>query len=71
MTMENGVDLQIKQRVLTKIRGSAEQLDGLLLDSDELLVRLFDEYNDLSSFEECRETIIQKKKELNNYGYCI
>ena len=28
-------------------------------------------FRNLSAFNECRKTVIQKKKELKNYGYCL
>lgn len=71
LTAEEGVDLQVKQRVLTKIRGSAEQFEALFDDGEDSIISLLDKYGNLSAFSECRKTIIQKKKELKNYGYCL
>ena len=71
LTSAEGVDLQVKQRVLTKIRGSAEQFEALFDEGENSIVGLLDKYNSLSAFCECRKTISQKKKELNNYGYCL
>ncbi len=71
LTVEEGVDLQIKQRILTKIRGSAEQFEALFDDGEDSIIGLLDKYNSLSDFNECRKTVIQKKKELKNHGYCL
>lgn len=71
VSVEEGLDLQIKQRVLTKMRGSAEQFDILFEDGDDTIIALFDKYNDLSMFEECRKSVEQKKRELKIYGYCL
>ena len=71
LTPAEGVDLQIKQRVLTKIRGSAEQFEMLFEDGEDSIISLLDRYSELSSFDECRKTVMQKKKELKNYGYCL
>lgn len=71
LTASEGVDLQVKQRVLTKIRGSAEQFETLFDDGEESIIDLLDKYSELSTFSECRKAISQKKKELKNYGYCL
>lgn len=72
-----GLDYQIKQRVLTKIRGSKEELDILLgnynLENDETknskIIEILDKYIDISSFQESRKTIKEKAKEVNLNGY--
>lgn len=67
-----GLDYQIMQRVLTKVRGPENQLGNILRsDSDKNFYRIFDKYKNLSEFEKCREVIAQKQKELETYGYCI
>ena len=71
LTADEGIDLQVKQRVLTKIRGSAEQFESLFDEGQDSIIGLLDKYNNLSKFDECRKAISQKKKELNNYGYCL
>ena len=71
LTTAEGVDLQVKQRVLTKIRGSAEQFEALFDEGEDSVIGLFDKYNELSTFNECRKTVSQKKKELKTYGYCL
>ncbi|MCM1180550.1 MAG: hypothetical protein NC347_09870 [Clostridium sp.] len=67
-----GLDYQIMQRVLTKVRGPENQIGNILRsDSDKNFYRIFDKYNELSEFIKCREVIEQKQKELEIYGYCI
>lgn len=68
----DGIDLQIAQRVLTKVRGPENQLGDILNSTSEKnIIRIFDEYNELSDFNMCREIVKQKQKELESYGYCI
>lgn len=71
VSVEEGLDLQIKQRVLTKMRGSAEQFDMLFEDGEDSIIALLDKYNGLSLFKECRKAVEQKKRELKIYGYCL
>ena len=71
VSFEEGLDLQIKQRVLTKLRGSAEQFDVLFEEGEGSIIALLDKYDSLSKFEECRKAVEQKKKELKVYGYCL
>lgn len=67
-----GLDYQIAQRVLTKVRGPENQLGTILYEnSDYNFYRIFDTYIELSDFEKCRAIIKQKQKELETYGYCI
>lgn len=68
----DGIDLQIAQRVLTKVRGPENQL-GQILDekSENNMYSIFNKYHDLSEFNICRGIVQQKQKELEVYGYCI
>lgn len=67
-----GLDYQIMQRVLTKVRGPENQIGSILQnDSDKNFYQIFDKYKELSEFEKCRDVIAQKQKELETYGYCI
>lgn len=71
-TFATGIDLQIAQRVLTKVRGPENQLGEILKDkSSKNIYQIFDEYKDLSEFNLCREIVAQKQRELESYGYCI
>jgi hypothetical protein len=67
-----GVDYQIMQRVLTKVRGPESQIGDILNgDSENNIIAIFDEFRELSDFERCRAVVRQKQKELETYGYCI
>ena len=69
-------DNQIVQRVLTKLRGSAEQLKSLIaLDEKGNLTGALDtllaQYGELSAFDAARAILIRKAKELKLYDYTI
>jgi hypothetical protein len=67
-----GLDYQITQRVLTKVRGPENQLGNILNEkSENNFYKIFDTYQGLSDFTKCRAVIRQKQKELETYGYCI
>ena len=76
---EEAFDLQILQRILTKIRGSQEQIESLIgvynkekdIVEDSVLIDLFNEYNDICKFEKSKKCIKEKAKELRVYGYTI
>ncbi|MFJ8529079.1 AAA family ATPase [Bacillus sp. NPDC094106] len=74
ISREEGFDLQIKQRVLTKLRGT-EMTIGALLSEDEkkgaMLIPLLQSplANDVSTFEHSLAYIRQKRRELELYGY--
>lgn len=72
LSIADGIDLQIAQRVMTKVRGSENELGEVLdVNSENSFESILDKYSDLSSFEKCRELLRQKQKELKAYGYCI
>lgn len=71
-------DIQIEQRILTKVRGSEDQLRGLVgeISNDGVHVTgqledILDRYSDTSSFEGSREIISRKAKELKLYGFTV
>ncbi len=71
-SFSEGIDLQIAQRVLTKVRGPENQLGEILSSKSEKNInQIFDGYGTLSDFKICREIVLQKQKELESYGYCI
>lgn len=71
-TVDMGLDYQIAQRVLTKVRGPENQLGDILSEKSEFsFYKIFDEYQVLSKFDKCRAVVRQKQKELETYGYCI
>lgn len=72
-------DLQVTQRIITKVRGAEEELRSLLgqYDSGALDIKhsamldLFDKFSDVSSFDYSRTMVNQKAKELKLYGYAV
>lgn len=77
-TREKAFDMQIIQRVLTKVRGSEDQMRKLVgKDTAEgkhepgLLENILDRYSDSSPFEGSRQIIARKSKELNLYGFTV
>ena len=79
LTREEAFDLQVVQRVLTKVRGSEEQFSELLghynMDTKQVEHSIF--LNLLSSmpesykFEKTRRLITEKSKELRLYGHTV
>lgn len=76
LTREDAFDIQFVQRILTKVRGSEEQLKGLLgtytrerevIDSE--LISLLEKYEQISTFTKSKKVIEQKAKELKLHGY--
>lgn len=76
---EDALDLQIKQRILTKLRGP-EELFGTLLDetsernteeNPSSIMGLLDKFENLSEFTLCREVIRNKREDLRTYGYSL
>ncbi|MFC4799482.1 McrB family protein [Neobacillus sp. GCM10023253] len=76
---EIAFDFQFVQRVLTKVRGSEDQLNDLIgkyeRDSGEAVtgkfMDIFNEYPMVSDFRMSREVIKQKAKELRFNGYTM
>lgn len=66
-------DLQLVQRVLTKIRGPEQQLTPLLGDYEKQIdgeiINIFNEFSDISDFNYSKYVIKQKSKELHLHGY--
>lgn len=68
----DAVDIQVAQRVLTKVRGPENMIgDVLRADNEDNFTAIFDKYEGLSDFRLCREIVDQKRKETETYGYCI
>lgn len=78
-TRQEAFDKQIVQRVLTKIRGSEDQLKvvvGKYVESsddvtDSQLIDLLDRFESVSSFTESKKVIKYKAKELKIYGFTM
>lgn len=79
LSRDTAFDLQILQRILTKVRGGEEQLAALVgryeKVSGELkgshLIDIFDEYKELYSFTESRKKVASLAKELVIYGHTL
>lgn len=78
VTRSRAIDLFIKQRVLTKLRGSVEEygeLIGVISGDEDVpngeLFKLLNEevVNNISDFLYSKNEIVKKAKELGNYGY--
>lgn len=71
LTFEDALDLQLAQRVLTKLRG-VESVVGPALreDGESSLFAVLEKHKALSPFARCRAILAQKKKEIESYGYC-
>jgi hypothetical protein len=79
LTRSEAFDIQIIQRILTKVRGSEEQLQQLLgnyernyghLNSSSFM-DLLNRYSSISPFEQTKKTIINKARELKLNGYSV
>ena len=68
-------DLQIAQRILTKLRGPEQLLAPLFNTSgnhqDSYLRNLFAAQKNLSAFQECQAILVKKENELIQYGYTL
>ena len=71
------LDLIISQTIIKKLNGPISRLGHLIgeLDYSEeylnnsRLVELFNEYREISDFYECKQCLINKAKDLRDYGY--
>ena len=76
---QEAFDLQIVQRILTKVRGPEEQLKKFLGSYDyqtenileSKLVDILDRYDSVSEFYETRNLLIHKARELKINGYTL
>lgn len=79
ISKKEAIDIQVYQRVLSKLKGSSEVLGDLLgqynMNSGEvensILMDLFDstETKLISNFEKSKKEILRKAKEISLYGY--
>lgn len=64
------------QRILTKLRGSFQQLSALVSENDRgetegAIPDILEKYRDLSSFGEARAVLAAKARELKLYDYTL
>ena len=76
MSRKEALDMQIVQRVLTKVRGSREQIGYLVsLDEENRLIGRFPEllnrHKQVSAFTESMRVLKRKAKELKTYDYTL
>lgn len=76
LNKNEAIDLQINQRILTKLRGSESQLIKLVREEAEgvekgEILRLFDTYKNISKFKISRKKISQISMELTEYGHTL
>lgn len=76
LTRYRGLDYQVKQRLLTKLRGHREQLENLIGTFDFSMSAykpgdLGAMFEDEQSWKYSREYLIQKAKELTRNGYTL
>ena len=71
LDFDRALDLQLVQRVLTKLRGVESVVGPALQENGESsLLAVLDKYQALSQFTKSRALLAQKKKEVESYGYC-
>ncbi len=73
---EEGLDAQVVQRILTKLRGSSQQLSSLVSLNEKgnlegTIVNVLSHFNDLSDFVEAKAVLEGKARELKLYDYTI
>lgn len=71
LDFDRALDLQLVQRVLTKLRGVESVMGPALQENGEgSLLAVLDKHQSLSQFAKSRALLAQKKKEVESYGYC-
>lgn len=79
LSRDEAIDLQIVQRVLTKLRGPDEQIKPIIgnynIKSGQIengeIYEVLDSFSDVSSFIKTRHILANKAKELKLYGFTI
>ncbi|WP_288394121.1 McrB family protein [uncultured Vagococcus sp.] len=75
LSREDALDIQLVQRILTKVRGSKDQLEVIVGEYENKTIKnsyffeLFEEYSSISHFNKSREAVTKKAKELSMNGY--
>lgn len=70
LTAKVAFDLQIVQRIISKIRGNATVITDIV-EGDGAIAKLCDDYEDVSAFTYVREALALKAKELMQHGYAF
>lgn len=74
LSRKEAFDIQFVQRILTKLRGPKEQIEGILIDNEDsnITIRsIIEKYNDISDFTRSKDVLEEKIQELNIYGYTL
>ncbi|WP_024615386.1 AAA family ATPase [Clostridium sp. Ade.TY] len=79
LTRKDAIDIQLVQRVLTKIRGTQEQWNEFIgtydIEKKELIdssiMEILNRYSDISEFNNSKKYINDKARELSIYGYTL
>ncbi len=70
LTRNDVIDFMISQIVVKKINGSREELEDILSDDDtQGILKILNDYSNISEFKKTRKIIYQKIQELNKYGF--
>lgn len=75
-TRNEGIDLQMVQRILTKLHGSSQQLKTLIGYDEQgklsgKILEVLNKYRHISTFEETRRVLKEKSGELKLYDYTL
>lgn len=76
---KEAIDIQLVQRVLTKIRGTQEQWKAFIgeydIETKEIvnsgMMEILEQYSDVSNFIKSKKYICDKARELSIYGYTL
>lgn len=70
LSREEAFDFIVLQSVIRRINGSREELENIISDDETNgILKIINNYSNVSGFERTRKVIIQKAKEINKYGF--
>ena len=70
LSRNEAIDFVISQIVVKKISGSKEELDEIISDDDTHgILKILNNYSDVSEFSNTRKVVQQKILEINKYGF--
>lgn len=70
LTEDSVIDFIVSQIVVKKINGSREELNEIISDDDERgILRILNDYKDISEFSLSKKIVQQKCLELDKYGF--
>lgn len=68
MDRKKAIDFQVVQKILTKIRGSADILENYIGENKEI-ISIINEFSDISDFENSKKMLFIKEKEMKEHGF--